>query len=67
MAARPMLKPGPDHPIDITPSGERVVVRAGGTDAVWTYESPYPSVAAIKDHLAFYPERVEAIERSPLD
>jgi uncharacterized protein (DUF427 family) len=43
------------------------VIGERGTDAVWTYESPYPSVAAIKDHLAFYPERVEAIERSPLD
>jgi uncharacterized protein (DUF427 family) len=31
-------------------------------DAVWTYESPYPAVAAIKDHLAFYPDRVDAIE-----
>jgi uncharacterized protein (DUF427 family) len=34
----------------------------GGGDqaanAVWTYEAPYPAVAAIKDHLAFYPDRV---------
>lgn len=28
-------------------------------NAVWTYEAPYPAVAAIKDHLAFYPDRVE--------
>lgn len=27
-------------------------------DAVWTYEAPYPAVAAIKDRLAFYPDRV---------
>jgi len=26
---------------------------------VWTYESPYDAVVAIKDHLAFYPDRVE--------
>jgi uncharacterized protein (DUF427 family) len=35
---------------------------AGGgveKDAVWTYETPLPNVAAIKDHLAFYPDRVE--------
>jgi len=31
-------------------------------NAVWTYESPYPAVAAIKDHVAFYPDRVDAIE-----
>ena len=31
-------------------------------DAVWTYESPYPAVAAIRDHVAFYPDRVDAIE-----
>jgi uncharacterized protein (DUF427 family) len=30
--------------------------------AVWTYEEPYEAVAAIKDHLAFYPGRVDAIE-----
>jgi uncharacterized protein (DUF427 family) len=37
----------------------------GGTKsefAVWTYEKPYDAVAAIKDHLAFYPTRVDAIE-----
>jgi len=32
------------------------------TNAVWTYEAPYPAVAVIKDHLAFYPDRVDAIE-----
>jgi uncharacterized protein (DUF427 family) len=30
--------------------------------AVWTYENPYEAVAAIKDQLAFYPARVDAIE-----
>jgi uncharacterized protein (DUF427 family) len=30
-------------------------------DAVWTYESPLPKVAEIKDHLAFYPDKVEII------
>ena len=31
-------------------------------NAVWSYEQPYPAVAAIKDHLAFYPDRVDKIE-----
>lgn len=31
-------------------------------NAAWSYEAPYPAVAAIKDHLAFYPDRVDAIE-----
>jgi len=30
-------------------------------NAVWTYENPYPAVAQIKDHLAFYPGRVDEI------
>ncbi|RST56430.1 DUF427 domain-containing protein [Variovorax sp. MHTC-1] len=33
-----------------------------GANAVWTYEQPYESVEQIKDHLAFYPDRVDAIE-----
>ena len=35
------------------------------TNAVWTYESPYAAVAAIRDYLAFYPDRVDAIEERP--
>lgn len=31
-------------------------------NAVWSYEAPYAAVASIKDHLAFYPDRVDAIE-----
>jgi uncharacterized protein (DUF427 family) len=31
-------------------------------NAVWTYEAPYDAVAAIRNHLAFYPKRVDAIE-----
>jgi uncharacterized protein (DUF427 family) len=30
-----------------------------GTDAVWFYDQPYPAVAEIKDHVAFYPDRVD--------
>jgi uncharacterized protein (DUF427 family) len=32
-------------------------------NAVWTYEAPYPAVAEIKDHLAFYPNKVEITEK----
>ena len=36
--------------------GERSV------NAVWSYEAPYAAVTPIKDYLAFYPNRVDAIE-----
>ena len=122
MPDRPMLEPGPDHPITITPTSGRVVVTAGGrvvadtrnaltlqestypavqyvplsdvdqsllertgtstycpykgdagyysipaggdraVDAVWEYRAPREAVAPIKDHVAFYPDRVDAIE-----
>jgi uncharacterized protein (DUF427 family) len=124
-AVRPIMVPGPDHPITIERNPNRVVVSLGGrvvadtrealtlneatyppvhyiprkdvdmtllvrthhatycpykgdcayysiplggersVNAVWTYETPYPAVAAIKDHLAFYPARVDAIEDRP--
>jgi uncharacterized protein (DUF427 family) len=31
-------------------------------NAVWSYEQPFPAVAEIKEYLAFYPNRVDAIE-----
>ena len=40
----------------IPAGGERTV------NAVWTYEQPYDAVAAIRDHVAFYPDRVDSIE-----
>jgi uncharacterized protein (DUF427 family) len=36
--------------------GERSV------NAVWTYEAPFAAVAEIEDHVAFYPDRVDAID-----
>jgi uncharacterized protein (DUF427 family) len=39
-------------------------IPAGGkksVNAVWTYENPYPAVAQIKGHVAFYPDRVDDI------
>jgi len=124
-AARQPKIPGPDHPITVTPSRERVLVRVAGAliadtrealvlqeasyppvqyiprkdvdmnllqrtdhssycpfkgdasyysipsggeksvNAVWTYENPYPAVGQIKDYVAFYPSRVDAIEERP--
>jgi uncharacterized protein (DUF427 family) len=29
------------------------------TDAIWTYHEPYPAVAEIAGHVAFYPNKVE--------
>jgi len=39
----------------ITAGGEKSV------NAVWTYEDPYPAVAQIKGHIAFYPDKVDEI------
>ena len=41
---------------DISIDGRR------SSNAVWTYEAPFPAVAEIRGRLAFYPERVDAIE-----
>ncbi len=122
MTDRPVLIPGPNHPITITPNPKRVAVRVGpvmiaettraltlqeasypavqyipredvdmaalartehtsycpykgeasyfsipaggerSVNAIWSYEEPFPAVAEIADHLAFYPDRVDAIE-----
>lgn len=119
MTDKPILKPGPDHPITITPTPGRIMVEVAGrtladtrraltlkeasyppvqyvpredvdmallqradhatycpykgdcsyfsipsagergANAVWSYERPYPAVAGIRDHLAFYPDRVK--------
>jgi uncharacterized protein (DUF427 family) len=40
-------------------------IPAGGersVNAVWTYEAPYAAVSEIREYLAFYPDRVDAIE-----
>ncbi len=122
MADKPVLQPGPEHPISVTPHSGRVVVTVAGkvvadsrralslqeanypaaqyvpmedvdqsllessdtstycpykgdasyysipaggeksVDALWVYESPYEAVAEIKNHVAFYPDRVDTIE-----
>ncbi|MCG7596823.1 DUF427 domain-containing protein [Mycobacterium sp. PSTR-4-N] len=121
MTDRPVLEPSSEHPITVTPTGHRVVVRIAGeviadttaaltlqesdypavhyipisdvsadrlqrsdtatycpfkgdagyyhvrtdgdtvTDAVWTYEQPYPAVSAIAGHVAFYPNKADVV------
>lgn len=34
---------------------------ARAINAVWSYEAPYEAVAQIEGHLAFYPDRVDAL------
>jgi uncharacterized protein (DUF427 family) len=123
--AKPMMVPGPDHPITIEPNSARVVVSIAGrvladtrdaltlreasyppvqyiplkdvdasllertshatycpykgecsyysipiggersVNAVWSYESPYAAVAQIREHVAFYPDRVDGIAEQP--
>jgi len=122
MADKPILYPGPDHPITVTPTEGRVVVKVAGqvvadtraaltlqestypavqyipladvdtslleptttesycpykgdasyysipaggekaVDAIWEYKQPREAVAQIKEHVAFYPNRVDSIE-----
>jgi uncharacterized protein (DUF427 family) len=45
----------------IPSGGERSV------NAVWSCEAPYASVSTIHEYLAFYPDRVDAIEVSVED
>ena len=124
MTDRPILQPGPDHPITIEANPSHIVVSVAGAvvadtrraltlreanyppvnyiplgdldesllapsdhssycpykgeasyfsiptgaersvNAIWVYRAPYDAVAEIKDHVAFYPDRVDAIEES---
>ena len=70
--------PGPAHPITIECNLKRVVISIGGTiladsrDALILREAGYSAVqyiprreAAIRNHLALYPDRVDAIEERP--
>ena len=40
-------------------------IAAGGksaVNAIWSYEEPHDAMAAIKDYMAFYPDRVDKID-----
>jgi uncharacterized protein (DUF427 family) len=122
MADKPVLRPGPDHPITISSNPARIVVSVAGkvvadsrrvltlqeatyppvqyipiddvdrsllersdttsycpfkgeasyysipiggersVDAIWVYEAPHDAVAEIRDHVSFYPDRVDSID-----
>jgi uncharacterized protein (DUF427 family) len=122
MTGKPVLQPGTDHPITITPNADHIVVTVAGkvvadtrralalqestypvvqyipmedvdqsllaatdttsycpykgdasyysipvggeksVDAIWVYEQPHEAVAGIRNHVAFYPDRVDTIE-----
>jgi uncharacterized protein (DUF427 family) len=70
---KPVRIPGPDHPITIERHPSRIVVKAGGKviadtrEALTLREARYPAVAPIREHLAFYPDRIDAIEELPVD
>ena len=36
-------------------------LKGGAENAVWTYEDPYDDMLAIKELLAFYPDKVDSI------
>ena len=43
-------------------------LKSGGNtieNAVWTYETPYDEVLPIKEHVAFYPSKVDSIRVDP--
>ncbi|MBO9124907.1 MULTISPECIES: DUF427 domain-containing protein [unclassified Rhizobium] len=44
----------------ITSDGKR------SENAIWSYEDPSDAVCEIKGHLAFYPDRVDSIEKLPV-
>lgn len=56
-----------DHRTTCPFKGEASYFTASGgglvrENAAWSYEQPHPSVGRIAEHIAFYPERVDAIE-----
>jgi len=40
-------------------------LKGGAENAVWSYEHPYDEVLEIREHLAFYPNRVGSIRVEP--
>jgi uncharacterized protein (DUF427 family) len=57
--------PGPDHPIKISPAEGRVRVTVAGrivAESTRALRLEEKAVASIKECLAFYPSRVDAIE-----
>jgi uncharacterized protein (DUF427 family) len=50
--------------------GDASYFSAGGgaaKDVAWSYEDPFDHMLIIKGYLAFYPDRVDAVETAPRD
>ena len=66
MSVKPVLQPGPNHPITIEPSGSRIVVTVAGQiiadsfDALRLLEASYPPVL----YIPLKDVNVELLERS---
>jgi uncharacterized protein (DUF427 family) len=63
MEAKSIKLPGPNHPITIEPNSAHVIVSVAGHIVADTQQA----LAAIAGHVAFYPDRVNAIEEPPRD
>lgn len=52
-----------DHHTDCPFKGQASYysLKDGPENAVWTYEQPYDEMLAIKEHLAFYPDKVDTM------
>jgi uncharacterized protein (DUF427 family) len=56
-----LLRPATGRPTLCEWKGRAVYLDVGGAPrAAWSYPVPRPGYEAIRDHLAFYPQRVEA-------
>lgn len=40
-------------------------IEGGAENAAWSYENPYDEVMTIREHLAFYPNRIDSIRIEP--
>ena len=40
-------------------------LKDGPANAVWSYEQPYDEITVIKERLAFYPDKVDAVIATP--
>jgi uncharacterized protein (DUF427 family) len=55
---------GPDrahHPLPLQGNANYFSINANGKsieNSIWTYETPFPAMAKIAGHLAFYPDKV---------
>jgi len=56
-----LLRPGAGRPTLCEWKGRAVYFDVGGAPrAAWSYPAPRPGYDALRDHFAFYPQRVEA-------